>query len=442
MSSVTLLFYNGGSPSEEWLATAAGIAITFFVFIMGVPAFVLQTFIAGDLRDVYYERIGKRWPWFFGAAVVFILVIFFAGNIALDERVWQYFGGKNSVDAYPYIPWIVTGCLLLLMGLGFWYLWTHFVSARSIEKRLSECLVKDAKKHHRKGKAKELDHDLELLSIMASEVRGGTPKKHFLEQCELLIEYLSKGTTQPQKQPERACFPSVHKRWSSWLLPSQPTLPQSPYALLRRILREIISPSVAGGREKVSSENRKQALDLLAHTYNKALRNGDHSYLVVTIGHCMQEVGLAALKHNDHSALMDAIEKMAEIQGQYKEMFIVATDAFWRDQVKPAISAARKFESVLRAPAPAEETEQRKYALYYWLGLLANLRAKGGAASEFAKRQLRKFESLLTCDALDSACDYFANRMAYFDTADSVRRLKEERFPPPAAARRSLTRSK
>lgn len=454
-SSVTFLFWNGGSLSEEWLATAAGIAITFFVFIMGVPAFVLQTFIAGNLRDVYYERIGNNWPWFFGAAIIFILVIFFAGNVALDERVWQFLGGKNTSDAYSYIPWVVTGCLILLIGLGFLYLWTHFISARSIEKRLSERLVKDAQKHYRKGKTKELDHDLELLSIMASEVRGGTPKKYFLEQCEVLIEYLIQGTTEPQKRPGRLRSSSVHWYLSGWLPPKrahrQPTKPQSPYALLRRILQEVVTPSVAGGREKVSSENRKQALDLLAHTYNKARRNGDHSYLVVTIGHGMLEIGLAALKHKDHPALMDAVEKMAEIQGRYKEMFIVATAAFWENQVKPAIAAARKLEAVLRASVFAEEAEQRKsseeaeqrkYATYYWLGLLANLYAKEGAARAFAKRQLDKFEPLLTRDTFDSACDYFANRMAYFDTADSVHRLKDERFPPSATVRRPLTRSK
>lgn len=131
---------------------------------------------------------------------------------------------------------------------------------------------------------------------------------------------------------------------------------------------------------------------------------------------------------------MDAIEKIAEIQGRYKEMFIVATAAFWENQVKPAIAAARKLEAVLRASVFAEEAEQRKCALYYWLGLLANLYAKEGAAQAFAKRQLYKFKPLLTRDTFDSAYDYFANRMAYFDTADSVHRLKDERLPPPAAA--------
>lgn len=231
------------------------------------------------------------------------LVIFFAGNIALDEWLWQHLGGKNTADAHSHIPWVVTSCLILLIGLGFWYLWTHFVSAHSIEKHLSERLVEDAQKHYRKGKAKELDHDLELLSIMASEVRGGTLKKHFLEQCEVLIECLIQETAAPQRRSGWPRFSSVRRYLSGRLLPKrahhQPTPPQSLYALLRRIIQEVITPGVAGDREKVSSENRKQALDLLAHIYNKACRNGDHSYLVVTIGHCMQEIGLAALKHND-----------------------------------------------------------------------------------------------------------------------------------------------
>lgn len=438
-SSVTFLFWNGSSLSEEWLATAAGIAITFFVFIMGVPAFVLQTFIAGNLRDVYYERIGKKWRWIFVVAIGIIFLIFLAGNTVFDEAICRFLEGKNVSNACSYMPLVIILLLMTLIVFGFWYLWANFVSARSIEKRLSEGMTKDAQKHYRKGKTKELDHDLELLSIMASEVRGGTPKKYFLEHCEVLIEYLIQGTTEPQKRPGRLRFSSVRRYLSGWLSSKHTRLqaapPQSLYALLRRIIQEVVTPSVAGSREKVSSENRKQALDLLAHTYNKALRNGDHSYLVVTIGHCMQEIGLAALKHKDHAALMDAVEKMAEIQGRYKEMFIVATAAFWENQVKPAIAAARKLEAVLHASVRAEEAEEqrRKYALYYWLGLLANLYAKEGAARVFAKRHLDKFDPLLTRDTFDSACDYFADRMAYFDTADSVRRLKDERFPPAAA---------
>ncbi len=432
-SSVTFLFWNGGSLSEEWLATAAGIAITFFVFIMGVPAFVLQTFIAGNLRDVYYERIGKKWRWIFVVAIGIIFLIFLAGNTVFDEAICRFLEGKNISNACSYMPLVIILLLMTLIVFGFWYLWANFVSARSIEKRLSEGVIKDAQKHYRKGRTKELDHDLELLSIMASEVRGGTPKKYFLEQCEVLIEYLIQGTTEPQKQPGRLRFSSVRRYLSGWLSSEHTRLQAAPprllYALLRRIIQEVVTPSVAGSREKVSSENRKQALDLLAHTYNKALRNGDHSYLVVTIGHCMHEIGLAALKHKDHAALMDAVEKMAEIQGRYKEMFIVATAAFWENQVKPAIAAARKLEAVLHASVRAEEAEeQRKYALYYWLGLLANLYAKEGAARAFAKRHLYKFDPLLTPDTFDSARDYFANRMAYFDTADSVRKLKASIF--------------
>jgi hypothetical protein len=443
MSSVTLLFWNGGALSEEWLATAAGIAITFFVFIMGVPAFVLQTFIAGNLRDVYYERIGKKWRGVFVFAIFCIVLIFLAGHEKLDTWVLQCLGCSQQ-SKEKYVSWVVVICLVLLFIVGIWYLWRNFVSARSIEKFLSERVVQKAQKHYRSANTKALEHDLEHLSIMALEVRAGMPKKHFLEQCEHLIESIIPSSKRMRKDRLSSLWHTDRLPWfrrNRASLANQ-QLTRVPHAILRRILQEIITPSVEGGRAKVSSENRKQALDLLAHTYNKARRNGDHSYLVVTIGHCMQEIGLAALKHNDHPALMDAIEKMAEIQGRYKEMFIVSTAAFWENQVKPAIAAARKFESVLHTLRSAEEAEQRKYALYYWLGLLANLHLKKGAALEFAERQLRKFEPLLTHEAFDNAYDHFANRMAYFDTADSVRRLRDERFPPPVAARSPLARSK
>ncbi len=58
---------------SEWLSTAVALAVSFFIFFMGVLAFVIQTLIAGNLRDIYYERQLEKGGWQF---IIYIFLIF------------------------------------------------------------------------------------------------------------------------------------------------------------------------------------------------------------------------------------------------------------------------------------------------------------------------------------------------------------------------------
>ncbi len=425
------LFFNGGWLNEEWLSTAAAIAITFIVFVIGVPFFILQTFLAGNLRDVYQARTGKNGFRFLICGIFVTILIFLLGNPALVKAEMHYLG--NTED-----HWILSVVVIILLAfilvMGIVYLSKNFRSAHSIEDNLSKLVVKAAIEHYRAEDTKQFSRDIEHLSILAAEIRSGAPKKYFLEQIEILIEKITSHTASTQKFSWGTVF-SAPLRFAKQLL-ARPKAEQAPppklerYSTLKRILQEVVATSGKNGPDKVSSENRKQVLDLLIYTYHKALKNTDHSYLSVTISHCIKEVGLAALKHEDAPAVTDAIEKLADSSNRYQNLYILANAAFFEKKyVKPIITALRKLETALRRLEPTDAmSKEKQETLYYWLGLLANLHTKPGSTRTYAVRQLTKFETLLKEETFNQASEYFADTMGYFDTADSVRALKNGWF--------------
>ena|GEM_PF-4465407 len=394
-----ILFFNPDFLEAEWLATAAAIATSFFVFVMGVPAFVFQTFVAGNLRDVYHERLTKAWPIVFGISIIIVIALFIIGNTAIDK----YISGDNQ----HFVPLIVIGLLFLLVILASWYLWSHFDSPYGIEKRLSENIVKTAKKNYENGHSEAFDKDLEHLGIMAVEVRNGASKKYFLEQCEKLVEFI----IDLQKKADPKDRRSVYR--------------------LRHIIKEIICVSVTNNGENISTNNQKQALDLLSHIYNKLGSAGRHSNLIPLIAHCLKEIALHALRQQNHGVIMDAMEKIGDMRGRYKELFIIANKAlFWENRHEPAVVAVRKLEAALRKDE--KDAKVRQLAYHCWLGLVANMHAKGGALREFARESLDKSPQALQPTHLDDAYRYFFKNLGYFDTADAVRALRRELFEKTA----------
>jgi hypothetical protein len=187
------------------LATAAGIAITFVVFIMGVPALIFQTFIAGSLRDVYNERLGRGWSQFVYRA---------AGADRGDCSCWATSGFDDwYVVRQPHMPGglfpavVTVWCCCSVLGLGLFSLIRNFQSfaehrAVGWPKRLPTTPFYGISKNTNTVPQK----DLEDLGILARELRSGRVKNDFLEQCERLVEFLLKAPREQRDlQPHRRC---------------------------------------------------------------------------------------------------------------------------------------------------------------------------------------------------------------------------------------------
>ncbi len=378
--------YNDGLSQDEWLATAATIALSLWLFIVGAPAFVLQALIPYNLRDIYYERVLKpHWqPFIIIGALTFIL--FFIGEPHIP---------KGLVSALVAIILV-----LIVLGLSFDTLGKIFPKYIL---HLIKTVVESAGDHYQKQNVKELNKDIEHLTVIAAELHNGELKRGFLEQCEKLIEKI----IETEKSPK-------YRHGVNYL-----------YVHLRDILQEVLCRSVANGSDKASSENRRKALDLLVYTYNRLRSFTDKSPLTSIIAHCMEKIGLSALELGDRAALIDAVDKVSKLPAQYKHMFILANRAlFSYNQVEATLAAIHNLRKALR------QHPDDIFVFYYWLGLLANLHVKGGSAQKYAERELSEFRGILSLHKMDEAYEYFLWRMGYFDTADSVRWLQQHYFSP------------
>jgi len=397
--ALILLFHNPDWLSQEWLATAAGIAITFVVFIMGVPALIFQTFIAGSLRDVYNERLGRGWSLLFFVQIFLIVVLFALGNSGFDD--WLF-----PQSTHRFLPWLVLAVLLAVLGLGLISLIRNFRSSRNIERQLARKIVEDAVRHFKKHHSVP-QKDLEDLGILARELRSGRVKNDFLKECEYLVEFLLK-VPQEQRDPK----------------------------LIGDILTNAVCLSVTYDGAQFNQENMRNALDILSftcsHTQHHSAGDTSSSYLNTTVGNCMREIGIQAMLNDDRRpVVMDALEHLSAIEATSKEMFILGNEALRQGHVQPAVAVIRKLGGKVRSAlaSEAEIEEEDKRTFHFWLGLLAKVYKMDGSARLFAQRCLQT-----TLPRFDEAPEELAAliretrqhfyKMADFETADAVQALE------------------
>ncbi|MEQ1746735.1 MAG: hypothetical protein ABMA02_14985 [Saprospiraceae bacterium] len=399
-----LLFHTPDWLSEQWLGTAASIAITFVVFIMGVPALIFQTFIAGSLRDVYNERLGKGWTRLFIAQLLLIMVLFVLGNSGFYQCILP----KCTHNC---LPWLVVVVLSTVLVLGLLSLVKNFKSSRNIEKQLSEKIAKDAVLHFKKVNDKALAKDLEDLGVLARELRSGRVKNDFLKECEYLVEFLL-NVPQEQRDPK----------------------------LIGDILTGAVCLSVTYDGAQFNQENMRKALEILgftcSHTQHFSSGDTSASYLNTIIGNCMREIGIQAMHHADQRpVVMLAIERLSAIEATSNEMFILGNEALRQGHVQPAVAVIRKLGGKVRGTiAPGEsKKEDDKRTFYFWLGLVAKVSSMGNSARQFARRRLHTTppqyaDAQPELQELMREAQLHFYKMADFETADAVQRLEYDLF--------------
>ena len=403
--TLILLFdpFDGKWLSEEWLASAVSIGITYVVFIMGVPALVFQTFIPDELRSIYNKRFPISWRPF----ITQMGLIFFLFWLSSPYRLYQY-------QFNEYSSYLVLAGVAFLLIVGWFYLYATFKSSRNIEQRLFKKIAQDAMnqyKEHRK-----LDEScLDDLRTMAQVLPAGKTKNDFLAQCERILEFLLLN------------------------LPSDKDT-----KVIGQLLEESVCRSIIYDGTKFNHENINKTLDILFLTYNQAnkiLAETDDSkgaYLNTTIGNCMKEIGVKAMKNNDLAAVMDAVEKLGAIESTAREMFVLGDEAIKHNHITTAVTVIKK----LRGKVPSNFKSFQKLNpedsrnLFSWLGLVSKLCIQNGSAGEFAHRQANNVfkpfgENKKEVQSLLKSAQAHYYGLADFSTIDALRALEITMFPVP-----------
>lgn len=390
--------------SEEWLASAVSMGITYVVFIMGVPALVFQTFIPDALRSIYNKRFPIRW-WPFIVQMSIIFAIFWVS--IPHYREWIDKSSANKTVAHL----ILLGVAIIL-SLGWWYLLSKFKSSRNIEQSLSQKIARDAIKHYNNhGKLDEAC--LDDLRTMAKALPAGNAKNDFLAECENILEYLL--TRLPIDKDTK---------------------------VIGELLEESVCLSITYDGTQFNHENILKTLDILFLTYNQAnsiligQEDAKSTYLNTTIGSCMKEIGVKAMMKKDLAAVMDAVEKLSAIESTAREMFVLGDEAITHGHVTTAVTVIKKLSGKVPQNFTSSQTlnpEDRRN-LFFWLGLMSKICLQKGSAGDFAQRQMRNVfkqfgENKTETEALLKNAQLHFYVLADFSTIDALKELELSLFP-------------
>ncbi len=401
----SLLLFQNPWLSEQWQATAVGIAITYLVFIMGIPALIFQTFIPDSLRSVYNEKFEKTW-WQFGLQIILILLLFTLSVPALSNKASEYCHSYSWIVAF----FIVVPIIILTWGII--YLKRRFESIRNIEQKLSIRIMDEAIADFSKNKT--IDRKIiENMIVLAKELPAGTKRNFFLQECERLLERLLEAPTKIRDTK-----------------------------LIGEILKDVVCLSVTYDRDKFNHENMEKVMDILNLVYHQAYLNGGKeeigsTYLKTTIANCIKEIAVNAMLKDDLPAVMDAIEKLALIESTHNELYVLGSEALRQDHIQTAVTAAQKLKgkviSSIDKRGIQNSNDKRLFAV--WLGLMAKIHQLGGSAQEFAYRQIQLVIEHVSAGQTGEVRALFADsrkhfyQQAEFSTIDAVKSLEQALFP-------------
>ncbi len=402
--------------SEEWEASVISVAITFVVFIMGIPALIFQTFIEDTYRNIYNERFKRNWNQF-AFQIVAILSLIIVSNPHISSFL------AESISS-GFMAGIIICLLIMILLSGWTYLKKEFDYTRNIEQKLSAKIASDAIENYKKdlqhqnyyqiGRSKSFIKDLEDLGFLAKELPAGTKKESFLIECERLLEYLIK-------------------------LPAD----QRSQSLIRKILKDVVCLSVTYDGAKFNHENVKKVMDLVSFTYYHSYRNGASkeqasSNLDLIIVECMKEIGMKAISNEDLSAVMDAVDKLTEMKSSTADdLYALGSKALAHNQLQATVTVVlglrRGIQQSIFPGAMTTDSDRRNFCL--WVGLLAKMFIIEGATQIFVKKQtqalFQKFKGSHEAELHSLFVE--ANRHFYqqadFPTMDALKILEAALLP-------------
>ncbi|MFN0173602.1 MAG: hypothetical protein ACKVU0_03050 [Saprospiraceae bacterium] len=391
--------------SGEWVSAAIGIAITYAVFIMGVPALIFQTFIPEALRNMYNKRLMRRSHQIFTIQILLILILLWIVNPKVGGL--EGYGPANDALAY-----VIYGMTFLILLIGHAHLIWKFRTSQHIGKQLSKKIA-DSVLSHFKEKKEIKNEDLEDLALLAVELPNGSIKNAFLDCIGQLIEdILSVADSKPE---------AINKA-------------------IGDIVEKTVDPSVTSSLEKTNAENMKKALEVLSFAFNQGQRrigNGeDKSYFKTIISSSIKEIGVCAVIRKDLATVMNAIEKLSQIDGVSRDVYTLGDSALQEGYMQASVVASRKLGDRVRKVIAAREpdwVEDKRVCA--WLGLVARIYQKSGHAHRYAETQIevvleqphvQQDDIQLT---FKNAQNYFYRRLADFSTADAILELQQKRYP-------------
>ena len=178
---------------NNWLTSVLSIAASAYIFLLGIPTLISQTYMPEELREIYIKRKDTRKNLDslrqLGFALIFLILVVTLGNIGLP-LVWHNIGNpqffnEEGLCNYGYcLFWayyIFISTLLLVYAYFIYIYIMKQINVGNIRKQIIGAVISDAKNYYTIHNKINRD-DIHDFQVMGKSFSAGLKKKELLQE--------------------------------------------------------------------------------------------------------------------------------------------------------------------------------------------------------------------------------------------------------------------
>ena len=371
---------------NDYLYLIVEVAVTVYVFLLGLPTLVTQIFLPEDLRRMSKKNYAGRNNELYLISLILVLILVLA-YVATEALL--IIAPKNTIATVLFITMLV---------LTLRYLFNNLIKSQGYRARIIEEIKKRILESHRKdGKIDPaFFHDMQYLGIYS---KAGTECRIIIDALgEILAELSADGEISYSEQESLS------------------------------VIIEILCDSVVNSEEPGNRRNLQDVLSIYISILMDLKRfSTEENQLILgnetrKIRDCTTKIALTALKAGYSDLMLSVLTALSLIPKASDNLFEIGVLALDNRQ----FSIATKILAKILRRDDHEDQANNNY-----LGLLAHFFAAGESARHYVNRSLTSNRIELTVRELDDAIEYHYI-ISKFDTVDRLQGLKKNFFPEAA----------
>lgn len=189
---------------NNWLTTILSIAASAYIFLLGVPTLIFQTYLAEELREIYSKRETTKRNFLalrkLGVFLIGIIVVVLLGNVLIpiiyadilkegwpDKLINYKWGHKVFLSYYAIV------CLALFVFSFFIYQYIlNQLKVGNVSKQITHAVISEAKAYYIKHGTINRD-DIQDLQILGKSFIASMKKKELLQELITFTQFILKS---------------------------------------------------------------------------------------------------------------------------------------------------------------------------------------------------------------------------------------------------------
>ncbi len=385
-------WYNTGDMNNDFLALIVEVAVTVYVFLLGLPILANQIFMPDDLRRMSKKNYAARLIIHIIIQTVLLVAIVL---VAYPQGILTDLGFDRQQLLSREL--LNTGLFILMLALTLGYLYVNLIRSQGYRAKVVDVIRKKLIRNYR---------------------QTGDFDEAYLQDLEYLGIYSKAGAE------TRIVIRALEEIRNTLELQGKEGAPN--HQLIKLI--EILCNSVANSVESGSRHNMNEVLSIYKQLLMElSMQSTSENQLIYgnetrRIKECTTKIALMALK-KDYSDMMPLVlNVLTLIPGSSDKLFDIGLLALGRDQYQIATNVLSEM---------MDRDNKDPLTMHNYLGLVAHFYACGGAARRYALHSLDINDIEMGEETLDKAVRYHYI-LSNFATVDKLEALRLVQPVPPA----------